>query len=191
MEQLRTEYIDLMLVHTPVTVWNHTLCGATWQALEDLKEEGKLRAIGVSNFCVPCLECLAGASTTVPAVNQLQFHAGMAGGDDPKGLFSYCKAKGIQPQAYSPLGGEQAATVLESPVLHAVGAAHNKSTAKVALQWVLKLGYALTTASFSEAHMKDDLDLFGWEMTAEEVARAIHGATDLIRDIALEMVDQR
>ena len=200
LQQLSTDYVDLTLIHAPPCVPNSTWadpacvwvdpydedhypqncnCAATtpcqmmrdqWRALEQRLAEGKTRAIGVSNFCVPCLECLAGASTTVPAVNQLQFHAGMAGGDDPKGLFSYCKAKGIQPQAYSPLGGEQAATVLESPVLHAVGAAHNKSTAKVALQWVLKLGYALTTASFSEAHMKDDLDLFEWEMTAEEVA---------------------
>jgi len=94
----------------------------------------------------------------------------MAGGADPKGLLSYCMSRGIQVQAYSPLGGEQASAVLGSPVLQAVADAHNKSTAQVALQWVIKLGYSLTTATYSQAHMIDDMDLFGWEMTLDEIA---------------------
>ena len=56
-------------------------------------------------------------------------------------------------------------------MLQAVGAAHNKSSAKVALQWVRSLGFALATAPWTEEHMKDDLDIFDWQMTADEVAQ--------------------
>lgn len=201
LKELATEYIDLMLIHSPPCVPNsswadpecvwkdpldednypqHCNCDAAepckmmqdqWRALEQRLAEGKTKAIGVSNFCVPCLECLAKVSSTIPAVNQLQFHPGMAGGTDPMGLLSYTMAHGIQVQAYSPLGGEQASAVLGSPVLKAVGAAHNKSSAKVALQWVIKIGYALATASFSKSHMVDDMDLFEWEMTPDEISR--------------------
>jgi len=200
LQQLDTDYVELTLIHAPPCVPNstwadaecvwvdpydedhypqHCNCAATepcqmmqdqWRALEQRLAEGKTRAIGVSNFCVPCLECIAKVSTTIPQVNQLQFHAGMAGGADPKGLLSYCMSRGIQVQAYSPLGGEQASAVLGSPVLQAVADAHNKSTAQVALQWVIKLGYSLTTATYSQAHMIDDMDLFGWEMTLDEIA---------------------
>ena len=93
---------------------------AQWRAFEEFYHAGLTRAIGVSNFCPACLECLAAASNTTPAVNQLQFHAGV-GSADPRGLLSYNTKRGIVVQAYSPLGGEQAGGRELVAAAHAVG----------------------------------------------------------------------
>ena len=143
---------------------------AQWRVLEEMYEAGKTRAIGVSNFCPACLECLAKASNVTPAVNQLQFHAGV-GSADPRGLLSYNKARGIMVQAYSPLGGEQAGAVLSSPVTKAAGAAHgNRSSAQAVLRWILQLGFTMTAATANPAHMLSDLDVFGWSLTDAEMS---------------------
>jgi diketogulonate reductase-like aldo/keto reductase len=183
LEQLNTSYVDMTLIHSPpcvpnstwadaACVWDdediypqHCNCASSepcsmmqqqWAALELMLAQGRTRAIGVSNFCAPCLDCLAKVSTTVPAVNQLQFHAGMPGAD-PEGLVGASQARGIVAQAYSPLAGEQAGALLGDPAMKAIGAAHNISSAQVALRWVLQLGVALTTATASEDHMVDDV----------------------------------
>ena len=150
----------------------------------------------VSNFCKPCLECIASrgpppasfssakaaqgedetrdegkGDVVVPAVNQLQFHAGMPG-SDPKGLVSYSVSRGIAVQAYSPLGNgalipaAPAATKLEpprasqpstvgalasDPLLAAIGRAHGKSAAQVALRYILQKNVTVATQSTSQA----------------------------------------
>ena len=151
-----------------------------WSALEAMYFANKTRGIGVSNFCPACLQCLAGGKAsphpasngkvTVPAVNQLQFHAGMSSAD-PRGLLSYTRSLGTVVQAYSPLGGEQAGPLLTSPVTKAIGAAHNKSSAQVVLRWIVQLGHTLTAATMSKEHMLGDLDVFEWELTDAEMAK--------------------
>jgi 2,5-diketo-D-gluconate reductase A len=195
LQQLDVDYVDLTLLHAPPcvpnTTWADAKCRwdsaiypsncncraaepcammqAQWKALEEMVLAGKTRAIGVSNFCPACLECLAKVSNTTPAVNQLQFHAGV-GSPDPRGLLSYNTARGIMVQAYSPLGGEQAGAVLTSPVTEAAGAAHgNRSSAQAVLRWVLQLGYALTAATTNAAHMASDLDIFSFGLTDKEM----------------------
>merc|ERR1711871_426993 len=110
---LDTTYLDLLLLHGPSEPFGFegacdaTTCAlnlAKWRAYEDFVTTGHIRAIGVSNFCQSCLECLLEADYLThirPAVNQLQWHVGM--GSDPEGLMSYCAAKGVVVQAYSPL----------------------------------------------------------------------------------------
>ena len=194
--QLDVESVDMTLIHSPPCVPNSTWADATcrwdsaiypsncncraaepcammqaqWRVLEEMYKAGKTRAIGVSNFCPACLECLAKASNVTPAVNQLQFHAGV-GSADPRGLLSYNKARGIMVQAYSPLGGEQAGAVLSSPVTKAAGAAHgNRSSAQAVLRWILQLGFTMTAATANPAHMLSDLDVFGWSLTDAEMS---------------------
>ena len=160
----------------------------------------------VSNFCKPCLECIASrgpllasfssakgedetrgeeegegeglwenagepADVVVPAVNQLQFHAGMPG-SDPKGLVSYSTSRGIAVQAYSPLGGDAHKALLGAPALVSIAAAHNATTAQVALVWVLQLGHALATSTVDPAYMDEDLAAWraGWRLTVAEMA---------------------
>merc|ERR1712157_141394 len=98
----------------------------------ELYKQGKTRAIGVSNYCGSCLDCLMESATVTPAVNQIKLHAGM--GPDPAGLVSYTREKGILPQAYSPLasGG-----VTRDSELAKIGASYSKSAAQVALKWLV------------------------------------------------------
>ena len=197
--QLNTTVVDMTLLHSPPCIPNstwadpncmwpdqpdavypqHCNCAAPepcrmmqeqWSALEKRYKEGKTRAIGVSNFCQPCLECLAKTSSVTPAINQLQLHIGMPG-EDPNGLISYSHSKGIVVQAYSPNGGDAHAALLNAPELIVIAKNHNVSTSAVCLKWVLQLGHAMCTSTINPAYMKEDLNVFEsvWKLTKSEM----------------------
>ncbi len=126
-----------------------------WSALEEAYAANLTRAIGVSNYCAACLECIAQGATITPMVNQFRFHPGMPGAD-PAGLVSYNRDRGIIPQAYSPLGGGKS-ELLDNPTMQSIADKYNKSTAQVALRWVLDAGVPLTTAATRVDYMKEDL----------------------------------
>lgn len=179
LDELGLPFVDLLLVHFPPVGG----CGASncevirkqWAALTTFYQANKTRAIGVSNFCPSCLKCLAqDDGAIVPAVNQFKYHIGM--GTDPEGLLSYCKAHGIQAQAYSPLG-DNSKELISGALVTKVGAAHNKSGAQVALHWIWQHGVAVTTKADKKEYLDQDLDIFGWSMTDAEMAEA-DGATD-------------
>ena len=196
LQQLDVDAVDATLIHSPPCVPNstwadaeclwdsaiyphHCNCRAAepcamiqqqWRALEEMYRAGKVRALGVSNFCPACLECLAKASNITPAINQLQFHAGM-GSSDPRKLLSYNKLRGIQVQAYSPLGGEQAGALLTNTAAKSAGAAHNRSSAQAVLRWVVQLGLTMTAATAKPSHMASDLGIFDWSLTDEEMTK--------------------
>jgi|EP00037_Helgoeca_nana_P023255 2,5-diketo-D-gluconate reductase A len=199
LEQLDVSIVDLTLIHSPPCVPNsswadpqcmwpdqpdavypqHCNCAAAepcammreqWKALEHMYHAGKTRAIGVSNFCQDCLACIAQPESIVPAVNQLQFHAGMPG-PDPGGLLSYCAERGIIVQAYSPLGGDAHAALLGSPIIGRIAATHgNKTTAQVCLRWVLQLGLPLATSTVNIQYMQEDLGVWGWELSSADMS---------------------
>merc|ERR1712107_242026 len=135
---------------------------------------GKVRAIGVSNFCQSCLEKLLAKASVVPAVNQIKYHVGMT--SDPEGIISYCTQKNIMPMAYSPLSG-----VFGDPLLHEIGHQHKKSEAQVALRWIASKGIPLATKSTEVSHLIEDTDIFSWDLTKDEVAKmdAYKNSTDI------------
>ena len=102
-------------------------------------------------------------------MNQFKYHIGM--GADPEGLVSYCKSKGIVPQAYSPLG-DNTTELISGPLVSRLGQAHGKSGVQVALKWIWQNGVAVLTKSGNPAHLKQDLDLFDWSLTSDEMASA-------------------
>eukprot|EP00928_Gymnodinium_smaydae_P076484 TRINITY_DN5950_c1_g3_i1.p1 TRINITY_DN5950_c1_g3~~TRINITY_DN5950_c1_g3_i1.p1 ORF type:complete len:325 (-),score=38.36 TRINITY_DN5950_c1_g3_i1:127-1101(-) len=170
--QLAVDKIDLLLLHGA----NHFGTGACdelacamnvaqWQVYEEYVKAGRVRAIGVSNFCPSCLECLLRGASVVPAVNQIKFHVGMTG--DPEGLISYSKARGILPMAYTPLGSGE---LFADPLLLEIGRKHNRTAAQVALHWIAAKGFPLATASSSPKHLTDDMDIFSWSLSAGEKA---------------------
>lgn len=166
LDELGVDYVDLLLVHfPPVGGCGFINCGLIqeqWKALTTLVGSGA-RAIGVSNFCISCFKCLEkDAGALVPAANQIQYHIGM--GADPGGLLSYSRSKGIQTQAYSPLGSFTKGTseLINGKLVTELGGHHNKSGVQVALRWIWEHGVAVTTKSGSAAHLKQDLDLFDW-----------------------------
>mmetsp|Transcript_33119 Transcript_33119/g.77444 ORF Transcript_33119/g.77444 Transcript_33119/m.77444 type:complete len:313 (-) Transcript_33119:37-975(-) len=174
LDELGVDFVDLLLVHFPPPggcgAANCPMIRRQWAALSSLLVQNKTRALGVSNWCVSCFACLAeDARAIVPAVNQVQYHIGM--GRDPEGLVSYTAAKGIVLQAYSPLG-DHTEELISGDLVTSIGAAHNKSGVQVALRWIYQNGVAVTTKSGNLKHLQEDIDLFGWKMTSEEMARA-------------------
>jgi len=168
--QLDIEQIDLLLLHGA----NHNGQGpcddaacqlnvAQWKVYESFYKAGKARAIGVSNYCPSCLDCLLAEATVQPAVNQIKFHVGMTA--DPQGLMSYCEQHGIVPMAYSPMGS---GAIFGDPLCHEIGIAHGKTGAQVGLKWIIDKGYTLATKTNSREHLTEDLDLFAWELEDDE-----------------------
>jgi len=180
LELLGVEQLDLIMLHGPSRPFGFQgPCGhpdlnlAQWRAYSDMYKRGKARAIGVSNYCQSCLEpLLADPSTPVPAVNQIQFHVGM--GPDPQSLLSYMDAHGIALQTYSPLAG---GALVHNEATTAIGAAHNKSAAQIALRWITQRqmqtapGPSIVTNAGKAAYLAEDADIFDWDLTEDEVAR--------------------
>ena len=186
--------IDLALIHWPCPGHWHGAnwsgccnCSAseglaerldTWRALEELKAEGVLRAIGVSNFDSAQINALREAVAAQPAhaaanisINQVEWHLGHH--DDE--LLASCKLAGVTLQAYSPLGGPAAAhpdpAALHAAAVEAAARAHNVSVYQVALRWSLQHGVPLVTATASPAHMVDDLEpLYHFQLSDDEMA---------------------
>jgi 2,5-diketo-D-gluconate reductase A len=180
LRQLGVAQLDLVLIHFPPKGGcSKELCPeiqGQWAALEAAYAAGKARAIGVSNFCISCFECLFEvANTTVPALNQIEYHVGM--GQDPEGLISYCQKEGIVVEAYSPLG-DNTKELINGPLVTQIGKAHGKSGAQVALKWIQQQkGWTLTTKSTSPKHLVEDLDLFTWQLSPSEMDQLTKATT--------------
>jgi diketogulonate reductase-like aldo/keto reductase len=157
MKLLGLDFVDLMLVHYPPRSNNCKEMQSQWKAMEEFYKAGKAKAIGVSNYCISSLKCIAETATVTPAVNQVQFHVGM--GTDPAGLKSYSDSKGIVTQAYSPLG-DGSSELITGSLVTGIGKAHGMSGAQVSLRWLIETGVPLTTKTTKEDHMKEDLAIF-------------------------------
>ena len=135
----------------------------TWRALEKLYAEGAIRAIGVSNFLPEHLERLVAESDIVPAVNQVELHPTF---QQPATLEATRRA-GVAVEAYSPLGQGRD---LESPAVTDVAAAHGVTPAQVVLRWHVQQGTIVIPKSVNPRRMVENIDLFGFELTDEEMA---------------------
>ena len=135
-----------------------------WQAFTELYNDHKVKSIAVSNFGETELSCLfANHSTVPPVANQLRYSVGQTGGP---AVLARNMAHGIIVQAYSPLGS---GSVLQDPTVLQIAKAHAKSAAQVALRYILQKNVTVATQSTDAAHLKQDLDLFDWALTADEM----------------------
>lgn len=183
LQQLGLPYVDLVIIHFPpfpsfVTRSCNSLSGGCkmvkqqWQAMEEFYKAGKAKAIGVSNYCASCFECLKGTEV-FPMVNQIMYHAGM--GVDPKAFMSYDKSHGVQTQAYSALGNTPWTKHANPDILHGnlttgIAKKHNVSTVQVALKFIVHQGLPAVTKSTNAAHLASDLDLWSWDFDDADVA---------------------
>ena len=135
----------------------------TWRALELLKSQGKARAIGVSNFMPVHLTELYRTAKISPAVNQFEYHIGL----HDEELLQMCKDHNITVTAYAPLG---VGKVLENAAASAVATAHGKTTAQVAIKWLVQRGAVTIPGANTAQYMHEDLDVFSWELTEQEMA---------------------
>ncbi|MEK4433462.1 MULTISPECIES: aldo/keto reductase [Paenibacillus] len=158
MERLELEYLDLYLIHWPVKGKYKD----TWRALEKLHREGRIRAIGVSNFQIHHLEDLMTDATVKPAVNQVELHPLLIQSE----LRDYCSKHQIQIEAWSPLGQ---GNLLEHPLLQEIAAKYSKSPAQVILRWDLQNGIVTIPKSVTPQRIRENADLYDFELTADEV----------------------
>ena len=150
--------IDLLLIHWPVK----GKFAETWRAFEKLYADGRVRAIGVSNFKVHHLEELAKSSSLVPAVNQVEFHPFLV---QPE-LLAYDAAKGIRHEAWSPLMRGRS---LEDAVVVRVARAHARTPAQVLLRWDLQHGVVTIPKSVHRERIAENAALFDFELTADDM----------------------
>ena len=166
--KLGLEQIDLLILHQAnPTEFDKTI--ASYKALETLLADGKLRAIGVSNFLPVRLERLLNETEVVPTVNQIEVHPYT----QQQGLQDFNRAHGILTQAWSPIGGlrtySNGDTPLTNPTIVAIGEAHGKSPAQVMLRWHIQEGRQVIPKSVKPARIAENFDVFDFELSREEL----------------------
>ncbi|MFJ2352339.1 aldo/keto reductase [Glutamicibacter sp. NPDC087673] len=161
LERLGLDYLDLYLIHWPAPEKN--LYIETWKALERLYAEKKIRAIGVSNFQPEHLEQLVAEGTIVPAVNQVELHPALQNHE----VVAANAQHGIVTEAWSPLA--QGAMLTDETIV-GIAQAHEVSAAQVILRWHLQQGRVIIPKSVTESRIIANLDLFGFELTSDELA---------------------
>nr|WP_201317815.1 aldo/keto reductase [Paenibacillus sp. EPM92] len=160
LNKLGLAYLDLYLIHWPV----QGKYKEAWRALETLYKEGRVKAIGVSNFQIHHLEDLMKEAEIKPMVNQVEFHPLLT----QKELLEFCKKQNIQLEAWSPLRQGQ---LLDHPVLKEIAEKHGKSVAQVILRWDLQHGVVTIPKSTKEHRIIENAAVFDFELTLEDIAR--------------------
>jgi diketogulonate reductase-like aldo/keto reductase len=173
--KLGVEQIDLLLLHQALpSAFDRTL--EAYRALEALLAEGKVRAIGVSNFMVDHLTELLDRAQVIPAVNQIELHPYFV---QPE-VQAFGAEHGILTQAWSPIGGitfyrdSSHSSALQDPVIGGIAQAHDKSPAQVMLRWGLQHGRSVIPKSVRPDRIAENADVFDFELSADEMA-AIDG----------------
>ncbi|MFJ2006280.1 aldo/keto reductase [Streptomyces chartreusis] len=170
--KLGVDRIDLLILHQALpSDFDRTI--AAYRALEKLLADGRVRAIGVSNFMVEHLTALLDATTVVPAVNQLEIHPYF----QQRAVLDFDDRHHILNQAWSPIGGitfypgygEDRRSVLEDPVVTAIAGAHGKSPAQVLLRWGIQQGRSVIPKSTRRRRIAENIDVFDFSLTAEEL----------------------
>jgi diketogulonate reductase-like aldo/keto reductase len=192
LRKLKLEFIDLYLIHYPVTARRQS-----WRVFEKLKEQGKVRSIGVSNFTIRHLTELLAQTDMMPAVNQVEFHPYLY----QRGLLDFCGARGIVIEAYSPLtqghrlkdsklvaiAKKYAAVSLPSgqrkkfPFLSSVSrSADTKSTAQILIRWAIQHQLVVIPKSANASRIRENTDVFDFEITDEDM-RTLDGFNENLR----------
>ncbi|WP_413627741.1 aldo/keto reductase [Fructilactobacillus vespulae] len=163
LEDLQTEYVDLLLIHWPVP----GKYIETWKALEEIYKAGKARAIGVSNFDIEKLTNLFKHSSIKPAVNQMEFNPLQQETD----IKNFCDANGIQLEAWGPLGHGSS---LKHPVIEELAAKYHRSAAQIIIRWELQRGVVTIPKSNHQEYIESNFQVFDFQITPEDVEKINH-----------------
>lgn len=166
LKALGFEYLDLYLIHWP-RVRGHEdewprLNRETWQAMEQLYRDGRIRAIGVSNFKPHHIDSLMEMATILPQVDQIEVHPGM----NQDETVDYCRQNGIAVEAWSPFSRGK---LFEGDALDRIGAKYGKTPAQVSLRWLVQREIIPLPKSVSPARMRENSDIFDFRLTTEEM----------------------
>ncbi|MCP2279973.1 2,5-diketo-D-gluconate reductase A [Nocardia amikacinitolerans] len=160
MDKLGLDYLDLYLIHWPVAIADKFV--ETFRAFQELKRQGRVRSIGVSNFTEANLRRVIEETGEIPAVNQIELHPGLA----QRELRDFHAANAIATEAWSPLGQ---GTLLEDRTITAIAAELDRMPAQVLIRWHLQLGNIVIPKSVTPSRIAANFDVFGFELTAEQM----------------------
>lgn len=165
LNRLGLDHVDLYLIHWPKP--SRDLYVQTWQALEKLYADGRVRAIGVSNFQTTHLDRIIGQTDVTPAVNQIELHPSL----QQEHLRRYDHEHGITTVAWSPLGQAES---IKDPVIGAITRRHDRTPAQVILRWHLQLGNVVIPKTTHAARMRENIGILDFMLDDEDLA-AIRG----------------
>lgn len=159
LDNLQTDYADLLLLHFPVT----GLRRKAWQALENIQAEGKAKNIGVSNYMIRHLEDMKKYAKVTPQINQVEMHVFL---QQPE-LAKYCRDNGIVLEAYSPIAhGKE----MNDTVISKIATKHNKTYAQVMIRWCLEQGFVVIPKSSNPKRIKENIDVLDFELDKTDLA---------------------
>ena len=161
-EDLGTDYLDLYLIHWPGDYHRNS---AVWSVMEELYHEGRIKAIGVSNFNVHHINQLMKDHEVKPMVNQVECHVQLQNNF----LYEFCMGHDIFLQAYSPLMSSEFEKITKNEQLAEIGKPYNKTAAQVALKWLLSRDIIALPKSSNKDRLKQNYELFDFELTNEDM----------------------
>lgn len=161
LEKIGLDYLDLYLVHWPGIDQNYL---EVYKALEKIYQDGRVRSIGVSNFHVHHLESLLKATTVVPVINQIEFHPHLT----QEEVRAYCKDKGIQVEAWSPLMN---GSLLEETLIQELAAKYGKTPAQIVLRYDVQHDVVTIPKTMTPARMTENLAVFDFALTEQEMTQ--------------------
>jgi diketogulonate reductase-like aldo/keto reductase len=160
LSRLEMDHVDLYLIHWPVPA--HDRYVETWKAFIEMRDEGLIRTIGVSNFQPAHLQRLIDETGEVPAINQVELHPYF----QQLGLRREHEGLGILTEAWSPLAQ---GLVLDDPVIVEIAAAHGRTPGQVVIRWHLQIGNVVIPKSVTPERISENFDVFGFELSGKEV----------------------
>ncbi|MCO5999313.1 aldo/keto reductase [Actinoallomurus rhizosphaericola] len=162
LDKLGLDYVDLYLIHWPLPAKDAYV--ETWKAFEKVYNEGRAKAIGVSNFQIPHLRRLFEETDVVPALNQIELHPYLQQED----LRAFHAEHGIATEAWSPLasGGE----LLKDDTIARIAAEHGKTPAQVILRWHLQIGNVVIPKSVTPSRIRENIEVFDFELSDDDLA---------------------
>lgn len=163
LSKLGLDYVDLYLIHWPAPKYGRHV--ESWQTLVELRETGKARSIGVSNFMQTHLDDLAQASDVVPVVNQVELHPAF----QQRELRAFQEPRGTLTEAWGPLG-QGKYELAELPGLAEIAERHGKTVQQVAIRWHLQEGIIVFPKTTKRSRMIENADVFDFELSADEMA---------------------
>lgn len=159
LEKLQLDYLDLYLIHQPFGDYY-----GSWRAMEELKDDGKIRAIGVSNFQPDRLIDLILHNKVVPAVNQIETHPF----NQQIKAQQFLKENGVQIESWGPFA-EGKNNIFSNQVLKTIALKYNKTVAQVILRWMIQRNVIIIPKSVNKVRMAENFDIFGFELTKEDM----------------------
>ncbi len=160
LRKLKTDYIDLVLIHQCLSDYY-----GAYHALEDLYEEGKIKAIGISNFSAERMADIATFNRIVPAINQVETHLFC----QQHSLHEWMVKYNIQHEAWGPLAQHRLKDIVNNPIVKQIAEKHGKTPTQIALRQHIERGIIVIPKTLHKEHMKENLDIFDFKLTNDEL----------------------